>query len=165
MFLGGLTIAINGFTMVFWCCYHRFQWFSMVPDHWSNDAMVSMDRCGLDDTYVPANLLSMSIMTFPMLSLYKEKNSRTYYYWYLWWMGAFCAFSGSEKISPLSTNLFHLCQCQFLEFPICLKTAAACMSSCTSTNDSSSQHCHQIENQGNHVNKQRYRSQLFSNPW
>ena len=46
-FLGGLTIAINGFTMVFWCCYHRFQWFSMVPDHWSNDAMVSMDRCGL----------------------------------------------------------------------------------------------------------------------
>ena len=28
--------------------YHRFQWFSMVPDHWSNDAMVSMDRCGLE---------------------------------------------------------------------------------------------------------------------
>ena len=27
--------------------YHRFQWFSMVRDHWSNDAMVSMDRCGL----------------------------------------------------------------------------------------------------------------------
>ena len=46
-FLGGLTIAINGFTMVFLCCYHRFQWFSMVPDHWLNDAMVSMDRCGL----------------------------------------------------------------------------------------------------------------------
>ena len=46
-FLGGLTIAINGFTMVFLCCYHRFQWFLMVPDHWSNDAMVSMDRCGL----------------------------------------------------------------------------------------------------------------------
>ena len=107
----------------------------------------------------------MSIMTFPMLSLYKEKKSRTYYYWYLWWMGAFCAFSGGEKISPLSTNLFHLCQCQFLEFPICLKTAAACMSSCTSTNDSSSQHCHQIEYQGNHVNKQRNRSQLFGNPW
>ena len=49
-FLGGLTIAINGFTMVFWCCYHRFQWFLMVPDHWSNDAMVSMDRCGLPGT-------------------------------------------------------------------------------------------------------------------
>ena len=48
-FLGGLTIAINGFTMVFDIayCYHRFQWFSMVLDHWSNDAMVSMDRCGL----------------------------------------------------------------------------------------------------------------------
>ena len=27
--------------------YHRFQWFSMVPDHWSNDAMVSMDRSDL----------------------------------------------------------------------------------------------------------------------
>ena len=47
MFFGCLTIAINGFTMAFWCCYHRFQWFLMVPDHWSNDAMVSMDRCGL----------------------------------------------------------------------------------------------------------------------
>ena len=46
-FFGGLTIAINGFTMVFLCCYHRFQWFLMVPDHWSNDAMVSMDCCGL----------------------------------------------------------------------------------------------------------------------
>ena len=47
MFFGGLTIDINGFSMVFEFCYHCFQWFSMVPDHWSNDAMVSMDRCGL----------------------------------------------------------------------------------------------------------------------
>ena len=31
----------------FWFCYHRFQWFSMVPDHWSNNAMVSLDRHGL----------------------------------------------------------------------------------------------------------------------
>ena len=31
----------------FWSCYHRFQWFLMVLDHWSNDAMVSMDRYGL----------------------------------------------------------------------------------------------------------------------
>ena len=46
-FLGGLTIAINGFTMVFLCCYHRFQWFLMVPDHWSNNVVVSMHRCGL----------------------------------------------------------------------------------------------------------------------
>ena len=51
-FLGSLTIAINGFAMVFSCCYHRFQWFSMVPDHWSNNAMVSMDRCGLCVTKV-----------------------------------------------------------------------------------------------------------------
>ena len=47
MFFGGLTIAINGFSMVFLFFYHRFQWFSMVPDHWSNNAMVSMDRHGL----------------------------------------------------------------------------------------------------------------------
>ena len=78
--------------------------------------------------------------------------------------GSILRFFGRRKDIPLSTNLFHLCQCQFLDFPICLKTAAACMSSCTSTNDSSSQHC-QIEYQGNHVNKQRNRSQLFSNPW
>ena len=50
MFFGGLTIAINGFSMFFLFCYHRFQWFSMVPDHWLNDAMVSMDRCGLTST-------------------------------------------------------------------------------------------------------------------
>ena len=30
-----------------WFCYHRFQWFSMVLYHWSNDAMVSMHRYGL----------------------------------------------------------------------------------------------------------------------
>ena len=47
MFFGGLTIDINGFSLVFGFCYHCFQWFSMVPDHWSNDAMVSMDRCCL----------------------------------------------------------------------------------------------------------------------
>ena len=47
MFFGGLTIALNVFSMVFFVFYHRFQWFSMVPDHWSNDAMVSMDRRGL----------------------------------------------------------------------------------------------------------------------
>ena len=33
----------DGFLIV----YHRFQWFLMVPDHWSNDAMVLMDRHGL----------------------------------------------------------------------------------------------------------------------
>ena len=45
---GSLTIAINDFSMVFSFFCHRFQWFLMVPDHWSNDAMVSMDRRGLD---------------------------------------------------------------------------------------------------------------------
>ena len=38
----------------FWYCYHRFQWFSMVLDHWSNDAMVSMDRYGLVHPYCEA---------------------------------------------------------------------------------------------------------------
>ena len=32
-----------------WSCYHRFQWFSMVLYHWSNDAMVTMHRYGLID--------------------------------------------------------------------------------------------------------------------
>ena len=36
----------------FWSCYHRFQWFSMVLDHWSNDAMVLMDRRGLKITFL-----------------------------------------------------------------------------------------------------------------
>lgn len=34
---------------IFWflSCYHCFQWFLMVMGHWSNKAMVSMERCGL----------------------------------------------------------------------------------------------------------------------
>ena len=71
-FLGGLTIAINGFTMVFWCCYHRFQWFSMVPDHWSNDAMVSMDRCGLTGyflTWLKSEKNWMSLWIWEMRAL------------------------------------------------------------------------------------------------
>ena len=47
MFFGTLTIANNGFSMVFRSPNHWFQWFSMVKDHWSNDGMVSMDRTGL----------------------------------------------------------------------------------------------------------------------
>ena len=64
MFLGSLTIAINGFTMVFWCCYHRFQWFSIVPDHWSNDAMVSMDRCGLHWLHVSSFAFGLDCLLF-----------------------------------------------------------------------------------------------------
>ena len=67
MFFGGLTIAINGFSMVFLFFYHRFQWFSMVPDHWSNDAMVSMDRRGL--MQVPQNL--------PVLQRKKQKKDKS----------------------------------------------------------------------------------------
>ena len=69
MFLGGLTIAINGFTMVFLCCYHRFQWFSMVPDHWSNDAMVSMDRCGLRQR-IGLRLIAYMFMLYDNTALY-----------------------------------------------------------------------------------------------
>ena len=47
MFFGRSDHCHQWFYDGFLCCYHRFQWFSMVPDHWSNDAMVSMDRCGL----------------------------------------------------------------------------------------------------------------------
>ena len=69
-FLGGLTIAINGFTMFFWCCYHRFQWFFMVPDHWSNDAMVSMDRCGLHiiEKLCQLNHWKLSLSSFPCVT-------------------------------------------------------------------------------------------------
>ena len=61
MFFGGLTIAINGFSMVFLFFYHRFQWFSMVLDHWSNDAMVSMDRCGLLYDHILTDTTYMAI--------------------------------------------------------------------------------------------------------
>ena len=47
MFFGRSDHCHQWFYDGFLCCYHRFQWFSMVPDHQSNDAMVSMDRCGL----------------------------------------------------------------------------------------------------------------------
>ena len=47
----------------FWYCYHRFQWFSMVLDHWSNDAMVSMDRCGLPGTKTANHLLPKNMFS------------------------------------------------------------------------------------------------------
>ena len=59
MFFGTLTIANDGFSMVFGSPNHWFQWFSMVKDHWSNDGMVSMDRTGLnedEDNYLMRSL-------------------------------------------------------------------------------------------------------------
>ena len=44
---GGSDHCNQWFFDGFWFFYHRFRWFLMVPDHWSNNAMVSMDRCGL----------------------------------------------------------------------------------------------------------------------
>ena len=65
----------------FWYCYHRFQWFSMVLDHWSNDAMVSMDRYGLgsadDDGDDDVNLLSkvfFCILKLPSHSVFFGRN-------------------------------------------------------------------------------------------
>ena len=52
MFFSPLTIAFNGFSMVWGSFNHWIQWFSMVMDHWSNDAMVSMDRSPLSQTKV-----------------------------------------------------------------------------------------------------------------
>ena len=52
-FLGGLTIAINGFSMFF----ILLPSLSMVPDHWSIDAMVLMGRCGL--------IRTMNSLVFP----------------------------------------------------------------------------------------------------
>ena len=42
------TIAFNGFSMVLGSFNHWFQWFSMVMDHWSNNAMVLMDHSPLN---------------------------------------------------------------------------------------------------------------------
>ena len=38
-----MTNAFNGFSMVLGSFNHWFQWFLMVIDHWTTDAMVSMD--------------------------------------------------------------------------------------------------------------------------
>ena len=50
MFFGGLTIAINGFSMFFFILLPSLSMVFNGPDHWLNDAMVSMDRCGLTST-------------------------------------------------------------------------------------------------------------------
>merc|ERR1712074_466171 len=50
----------NGFLFF----YHRFQWFSMVPDHWSNDAMVSMDRRGLGWTFYTSSIYGLEEFFF-----------------------------------------------------------------------------------------------------
>ena len=42
------TIAFNDFLMVLGSFNHWFQWFSMVKDHWSNNAMVSIYRSPLN---------------------------------------------------------------------------------------------------------------------
>ena len=47
MFFGTLTIAKDGFSMVFGSPNCWFQWFLMVKDHWSNNGMESIDRSGL----------------------------------------------------------------------------------------------------------------------
>ena len=80
--------------------------------------------------------------------------------------GSILRFFGRRKDIPLINEFVSLVPMSIPRFSNLSEDSScyACMSSCTSTNDSSSQHC-QIEYQGNHVNKQRNRSELFSNPW
>ena len=42
------TIAFNGFSMVVESFNYLFQWFSIVMDHWSHNAMVLMDHSPLN---------------------------------------------------------------------------------------------------------------------
>ena len=64
----------------FWSCYHRFQWFSMVLDHWSNDAMVSMDRYGL--VLSSSNLLEVGqCLILPKLNFVNDCNGVSYGGW------------------------------------------------------------------------------------
>ena len=62
-----------------WSCYHRFQWFSMVLYHWSNDAMVSMHRYGLIWQLCQGQQMKVSacisISTLPQIS---KSNSEKY---------------------------------------------------------------------------------------
>ena len=62
----------NGFCF----CYHRFQWFSMVPDHWSNDAMVSMDRHGLQRSF----LCLSRVIGNPLCNYWKIKSTSTRFF-------------------------------------------------------------------------------------
>ena len=43
--------------------YHWFQWFSVVMDHWSNDAMVSMNRSPLADWIWGATIIREGIFS------------------------------------------------------------------------------------------------------
>ena len=52
------TIAFDGFPMVLGSFNHWFQWFSMVMDHWSNNAMVLMD-CSLPILTVGVDYVSI----------------------------------------------------------------------------------------------------------
>ena len=58
------TIGFNGFSMVLGSFNHWLQWFSMVRDHWSNDAMVSMYRTPLSSKLLMTNILSKETKLF-----------------------------------------------------------------------------------------------------
>ena len=68
------TIAFNGFSMVFESFNHLVQWFSMVTGHWSNDAMVSMDRSPLVHIWIfYYQLVSAKILTDKLLTCKKRQ--------------------------------------------------------------------------------------------
>ena len=55
------TIGTNGFSMVFQSANHWWRCFSMVANHWSNDAMVTIHRSGLVPSISLLHWRSLSI--------------------------------------------------------------------------------------------------------
>ena len=69
----------------------------MVPDHWSNDAMVSMDRCGLMpgiDRSTQINLSRKSLHEISKTPQFKQGHGIGY------------TFSSYAKNVPLNSQLF-----------------------------------------------------------
>ena len=73
-------------SMVFGLFHHRFQWFSMARNTWSNDGMVSMDRSALSwpplsDIFFRVHTILRNILGFNMILSYDisdlVKNVRT----------------------------------------------------------------------------------------
>ena len=83
------TITIECFLAVWPLPPMVFQWFfislpslSMVPDHWSNDAMVLMDRCGLP--YAVQSWLINVQNHLPQYKIGSVKNHFIFRCWLFW---------------------------------------------------------------------------------
>ena len=51
----------------------------MVPDHWSNDAMVSMNRCGLVSNSVEISIFGITYLRYPTTRCASPPTTRTAY--------------------------------------------------------------------------------------